>query len=348
MVAGTLDCFAGARFLITGGTGLFGRALVRALLDHSAVESVIVFSHDEYAQHEVQSDISADRLRRTRFFLGDVRDAERLRRAMSGVDFVVHTATLKRMPALKYNPFELIKTNVVGTENVIGACIDSGVKKAIALSTDRAVHPGDLYNATKLCAEKMFIAGNHYSGNKPTRFAVVRHGSLMDRCDGLVPMFLKQRKTGVLPVPDPEMTRFWSDARQNVRLVLYALSSMAGGETFVPRMAGVRIAELAAIIGPDCAIETAAARPGVKRHEIMIQCDEDNAAIAFNTHFIVLPQENRPARIADGTWCPPDFLYSSEHSDTWIENNEIARLIAALDLPEAREWAQKNRVTPNT
>ena len=348
--AGPLDFLAGARILITGGTGSLGKTLIRILLDQSDVESVIVFSRDEFKQYQMQAGMDSADLKRMRFFLGDVRDGDRLRRAMHGVDYVVHTAALKHVPAAEYNPFEFVQTNVIGAENVINACMDNGVKKVVALSTDKAANPINLYGATKLCSDKLFIAGNNYSGKKPTRFGVVRYGNVVGSRGSVVPFFLKERKKGVLPVTDPRMTRFWITIEQGAWLVFNALRDMAGGEIFVPRIPSMRIDELAKTIGPDCKIDIIGIRPGEKLHEVMVPSDDGHAAVAFDKYFIILPQQKLPqwaVREADclaagGTLCPPDFHYGSENNTQWLQNGELARMIAELDLPEAREWAEEN------
>jgi UDP-N-acetylglucosamine 4,6-dehydratase len=339
----------GARILITGGTGSLGHALTRILLKESQVSSIIIFSRDEYKQYQMQSQMSAADLKRMRFFLGDVRDEQRLRRAMRGVDYVIHAAALKHVPAAEYNPFEFVKTNVMGAENVINACLDTGVKRVVALSTDKAATPINLYGATKLCSDKLFVSGNNYSGRNPTRFAVVRYGNVVGSRGSVVPFFLRERAKGVLPITDRNMTRFWITIEQGAWLVFNALRQMAGGEIFVPRIPSMRIDELARTIGPDCEMKEVGIRPGEKMHEVMVPVDDGRSTMAFDSHFIILPQQTLPGWAIKaemclemgGKPCPPDFYFGSDNNTEWLKNGELAKMIANLDLPEAREWARE-------
>ncbi len=342
----------GARVLITGGTGSLGHALTRILLSESQVASVIIFSRDEYKQYQMQSQMSADQLKRMRFFLGDVRDEQRLRRAMRGVDYVIHAAALKHVPAAEYNPFEFVKTNVMGAENVINACLDTGVKRVVALSTDKAATPINLYGATKLCSDKLFVSGNNYSGKNPTRFAVVRYGNVVGSRGSVVPFFLSERAKGVLPITDRNMTRFWITIEQGAWLVFNALRQMAGGEIFVPRIPSMRIDELAQTIAPDCEMKEVGIRPGEKMHEVMVPVDDGRSTMAFKTHFIIIPQQTLPqwaikaetCLAMGGKPCPSDFYFGSDNNTEWLQNGELARMIANLDLPEAREWAREHGI----
>lgn len=342
-----LNFLKGARIMITGGTGSLGQTLTRLLLTKSQTESIIIFSRDEFKQYQMQSTIPAEHHKRIRYFLGDVRDAERLRRAMHGVDYVIHAAALKHVPAAEYNPFEFIKTNVMGAENLINACVDAGVKKVVALSTDKAANPINLYGATKLCSDKLFVAGNNYSGKRPTRFAVVRYGNVVGSRGSVVPFFLRERKKGVLPITDRRMTRFWITIEQGAWLVFNALHEMAGGELFVPRIPSMCIEDLAKTIAPECTLEDVGIRPGEKLHEVMVPIDDGRSTISFNTHFVILPQQLLPnwavkkedCLARGGSVCPVDFYFGSDNNTEWLKNGELARMIASLDLPEAREWA---------
>ena len=346
---GPLDFLAGARVMITGGTGSLGKTLTRLLLDHSRVSTIIIFSRDEFKQYQIQSQMRPEDLKRMRFFLGDVRDVDRLRRAMKGVDYVIHAAALKHVPASEYNPFEFVKTNVMGAENVISACLDTGVKRVVALSTDKAANHINLYGATKLCSDKLFVAGNNYSGQKPTRFAVVRYGNVVGSRGSVVPFFLNERKKGVLPITDMRMTRFWITIEQGAWLVFNALRDMAGGEIFVPRIPSMRIDALARVIDPACELKEVGIRPGEKMHECMITVDDGRSTIAFDTHLVILPQQVLPkwavreatCLAMGGTRCPPDFYFGSDNNTRWLENGELSRMIAGLDLPEAQEWAKE-------
>jgi UDP-N-acetylglucosamine 4,6-dehydratase/5-epimerase len=345
--SGPLDFLSGARVLITGGTGSLGQTLTRLLLDGSRAKTIIIFSRDEYKQYLMQAQYTPEELKRLRFFLGDVREADRLRRAMDGVDYVIHAAALKHVPASEYNPFEFVKTNVMGAENVISACLDAGVKRAVALSTDKAANPINLYGATKLCSDKLFVAANNYSGRKPSRFAVVRYGNVVGSRGSVVPFFLRERKKGVLPITDARMTRFWITIEQGAWLVFNALRDMSGGEIYVPRIPSMRVDALARAIAPECELKEVGIRPGEKLHEVMITTDDGRTTIAFDTHLLILPQQTLPQWAVKestclergGVRCPPDFYFGSDNNTQWLENGELSRMIANLDLPEAKEWA---------
>jgi len=347
-----LDFLAGARVLITGGTGSLGQALTRILLTQSQVETVIVLSRDEYKQHEIHSRMSIPDRARMRFFLGDVRDADRLHRAFQGVDYVIHAAALKQVPAAEYNPFEFVKTNVWGAENVINACLDAGVKRVVALSTDKAANPINLYGATKLCSDKLFVSANSYSGKSPTRFGVVRYGNVVGSRGSVVPFFLQERKKGVLPITDRRMTRFWITIEQGAWLVFNALQNMRGGEIYVPRIPSMKLTELAHVIDPACKTEEVGIRPGEKLHEVMIPLDDGRSTIAFPTHFVVMPQQklhkwnvNSTECLArGGVLCPDDFYYGSDNNSEWLDDGELERMIAGLNLPEAQAWARERGI----
>ncbi len=350
---GPLDFLAGARILITGGTGSLGQTLTRILLDDSKASSIVIFSRDEYKQYEMQSRMTPDEQRRMRFFLGDVREVERLRRAMDGVDYVIHAAALKHVPAAEYNPSEFVKTNVMGAENVISACLDTGVKRTVALSTDKAANPINLYGATKLCSDKLFVAGNNYGGKNPTRFAVVRYGNVVGSRGSVVPFFLRERRKGILPITDLRMTRFWITIEQGAWLVFNAMRDMAGGEIFVPRIPSMRVGDLAKVIAPECALNEVGIRPGEKMHEVMVPADDGRSTIAFKHHYVILPQQTLPrwavreesCLARGGKRCPADFYFGSDNNTEWLQNGELARMIASLNLPEAQEWAREKGVS---
>ena len=309
-------------------------------------------SRDEYKQYRMQCDMSPEDLKRMRFFLGDVRERDRLQRAMAGVDYVIHAAALKHVPASEYNPFEFVKTNVMGAENVISACVDAGVKRVVALSTDKAANPINLYGATKLCSDKLFVAGNNYSGKKPCRFAVVRYGNVVGSRGSVVPFFLQERKKGVLPITDMRMTRFWITIEQGAWLVFNALRTMHGGEIFVPRIPSMRMADLARVIAPECELKEVGIRPGEKLHEVMVTVDDGRSTVMYDSHMVILPQQMLPqwaVRESEcletgGKKCPPDFYFGSDNNTRWLADHELSQMIAALDLPQAKEWAAERGI----
>jgi UDP-N-acetylglucosamine 4,6-dehydratase/5-epimerase len=342
---GSLDCLTGTRILITGGTGSLGRKLTRLILARSKAAAVAVFSRDEYKQFQMEQEFSPEERRRLRFFLGDVRDVERLKRAMERVDYVIHAAALKQVPAAEYNPFEFVQTNIMGAENVINAAIDQNVRHVVALSTDKAANPINLYGATKLCSDKLFVCGNSYSGIKRTRFSVVRYGNVVGSRGSVVPFFLQKRGEGVLPITDPRMTRFWITLEQGAALVLNALREMKGGEIWVPRIPSMRITDLARVLAPECRHAVIGIRPGEKLHEMMISNDDGRQTTQFKTHFVI-----RPAfPWWDASWhaekggapCRDGFYYGSDNNDSWLSDAELTRMIGGLDLPEAQVWVQE-------
>jgi len=313
--------------LITGGTGSFGRHFCRYLLEKHHPRVIRIFSRGELKQHEMRQEFGdRDDLR---FFIGDVRDADRLRRAMEGVDFVVHAAALKQVPACEYNPFEAVKTNIHGAQNVIDAAIDTGVKKVVALSTDKAVNPVNLYGATKLCSDKLFTQGNAYSGKRGTRFACVRYGNVIGSRGSVIPVFLKQRESGRLTVTDPRMTRFWITLDQAVELVVRAFHYMEGGEIFVPRIPSMRIMDLARAIGPDCEIEITGIRPGEKLHEALTGEDEGRNTISYKGMYVILPSHSWWERdnYREGRKLPEDFVYTSDKNDQWLSVEELREIV---------------------
>lgn len=331
------------RVLITGGTGSLGRKLTRMILAFSQDSTVIVYSRDEFKQYTMQEEIADSDRHRLRFFLGDVRDAERTRRALDGVDYVVHAAALKQVPAAEYNPFEFVKTNVIGAENVINACIDSGVKNVVALSTDKAANPINLYGATKLCSDKLFVSGNSYSGTNPTRFSVVRYGNVVGSRGSVIPFFLRKFREGALPVTDLRMTRFWITLEQGASLVLNALRDMQGGEIFVPKIPSMHITNLARVIAPNAECRVVGIRPGEKLHEVMVSLDDGRQTIEHDDHYIIQPAlafwTSERAGRGGGRPCPEGFYYGSDNNPMILNEEQLTQMIARLDLPEALEWA---------
>jgi UDP-N-acetylglucosamine 4,6-dehydratase len=340
-----LDYLENSRILITGGTGSLGKKLTKIILDRTHAATVLVYSRDEFKQFEMEHSLVPEQRQRVRFFLGDVRDSERLRRALDGVKYVIHASALKQVPAAEYNPFEFVKTNIIGAENVINACIDGGVTHVVALSTDKAANPINLYGATKLCSDKLFISGNSYSGRKSTRFSVVRYGNVVGSRGSVIPFFLSKRKEGSLPITDERMTRFWITLDQGAALVLNALRDMKGGELWVPKIPSMRITDLAKVIGPECKTPIVGIRPGEKLHEVMIPVDDGRQAIEFDQHFIIRPSfpwwDDRWHLEAGGRACPEGFYFGSDNNTDWLDGDHLVRMIAGLDAPEAREWARE-------
>ncbi len=341
----SLEYLKKSRVLITGGTGSLGKKLTRIILDNAPEAIVIVYSRDEFKQFEMEQGLSLADRDRVRFFLGDVRDRERLYRATEGVDYLIHASALKQVPAAEYNPFEFVKTNVIGAENVINACIDRGVKHVVALSTDKAANPINLYGATKLCADKLFVSGNSYSGKNPARFSVVRYGNVVGSRGSVIPYFLNKRKEGLLPITDERMTRFWITLEQGAALVLNALREMKGGEIWVPRIPSMRIMDLVAVLAPECRTEVVGIRPGEKLHEVMIPVDDGRQTLAYGDHFIIAPTlsywKKHWHSEKNGKPCEEGFYYGSDNNTEWLSGDALSKMIAGLDLPEAQEWARE-------
>lgn len=279
-----------SRLLITGGTGSFGKAFVKTVLDrYPQIRRLVVFSRDELKQWEMQQQFPVDRYPQLRFFLGDVRDQDRLKRALEGIDTVVHAAALKQVPAAEYNPMEFIKTNVLGAENIVQACLDTDVQRVVALSTDKAAAPVNLYGATKLCSDKLFIAANNIKGARNLRFSVVRYGNVMGSRGSVIPFFLEQAKRGVLPITDPAMTRFNISLAEGIDMVLWSLEKSLGGELFVPKIPSYRIIDVAEAIGPSCRKPVVGIRPGEKIHEEMITPADSFTTYDLGDYFVILP-----------------------------------------------------------
>lgn len=319
-----------ASVLITGGTGSFGKKFTEVLLREYSPKRVVVFSRDELKQHEMR--LSGFDNPCMRYFIGDVRDRDRLRRAMQGVDVVVHAAALKHVPVCEYNPFEAIATNVTGAQNIIEAALDCGVKRVIALSTDKAVNPVNLYGATKLCSDKLFVQGNTYASGKDVRFACVRYGNVVGSRGSVIPLFLKQRSSGTVTVTDERMTRFWITLEQGVRFVLQCIQRMRGGEIFVPKIPSMSIMDLVSVIAPNCTVETIGIRPGEKLHEVLISSDEARLSLEFDDMFLVQPSYPwwNPSLDLGGKPLGEEFCYSSDNNADWLTAADLQRMVEEL------------------
>ena len=323
--------------LITGGTGSFGRKFVEIMLEDYQPSKLIVFSRDELKQHEMRTagfDHSS-----LRYFIGDVRDLMRLRRAMQGVDIVVHGAALKQVPACEYNPIEAIMTNIIGGRNVVEAALDTGVDRVMALSTDKAVNPINLYGATKLAAEKLFVQSNAYAGGTGTRFSCVRYGNVVGSRGSVVPMFLEQRSTGRITITDERMTRFWLSLEEGVRFTIRCIEQMEGGEVFVPKIPSMRVVDLAKAIAPDAEIEVIGIRPGEKLHEVLVSEDEARHTLELEDMYVVEPQaalwfglgwRDRGARLSEG------YRFASNSNDNWLKEDAIRKLVAPFENTTTR------------
>lgn len=315
--------------LITGGTGSFGKEFAKILLTKHKPRRLIIFSRDELKQFEMSQTYSMDQYP-IRYFLGDVRDKERLYRAFQGVDYVVHAAALKQVPAAEYNPFEAVKTNILGAQNVINVGVDQKVKKVIALSTDKAANPINLYGATKLCSDKLFIAGNAYVGRDETNFSVVRYGNVVGSRGSVIPYFLKQKESGVLPITDERMTRFWMTLEQAVEFVMDCFHKMVGGEIFVPKIPSMKVIDLANAICPDCRIEIVGIRPGEKIHEVMVPIDDARYTVEFEDYYVIKPSFHFFERRFCDDHCrsvPEGFEYSSKTNTRWLSVDELQSMI---------------------
>jgi UDP-N-acetylglucosamine 4,6-dehydratase len=321
----------GKTVLITGGTGSFGKKFIEVALRRHAPAKIIVYSRDELKQYEMQQSFTDPRMR---YFIGDVRDGDRLTLACHGVDYVVHAAALKQVPAAEYNPFEAIKTNILGAQNVIEAALANGVGRVMALSTDKAANPINLYGATKLCSDKLFIAGNAYSGGRGPRMAVVRYGNVVASRGSVIPLFLKMRDTGRLAITDPRMTRFWITLQQGVDFVIQCLDRMHGGELFVPKIPSTTILDLAEAIGPECRKETVGIRPGEKLHEMMIGEDDARRTRDLGAYYVVQPDFPwwEDSKLAEGKLVLDGFSYRSDTNLQRLTVDEIRQLLHGLGL----------------
>lgn len=318
--------------LITGGTGSFGKAFVRTVLQrHPDIRRLVVFSRDELKQFEMAQVFSEKKYPGLRYFIGDVRDESRLRRALEGIDIVVHAAALKQVPAAEYNPFECIKTNVLGAQNLIEACLSNGVQRVVALSTDKAAAPVNLYGATKLCSDKLFIAANNITGRRDLRFSVVRYGNVMGSRGSVIPFFLERRKGGVLPITDPRMTRFNISLQEGVDMVLWSIDNAWGGEVLVPKIPSYRITDVATAVAPECRQEVIGIRPGEKIHEEMITSSDAASTVDLGRYYAILP-----AALSLKDYCAktggrpvaPDFSYDSGNNPDFLSVEQLRALIA--------------------
>lgn len=327
------DFLTGKSILVTGGTGSFGQKFVNVLLHRTRARKIIVFSRDELKQSQMAA-ILSDPEERLRFFLGDIRDLQRLQRSFQGVDYVVHAAALKQVPMLEYNPFEAVQTNIIGTQNVIDAAIDQHVEKVVLVSTDKAAYPANLYGATKLCAEKLMIDGNAYSSaNAKTILGVVRYGNVFGSRGSLVQLIEQQRKMGEMLLTHTETTRFWITLDQGIELVCMALEKIYGGEIFVPKIPSMRIKDFIEALAPGCLVKVIGLRPGEKLHEVLITPEETLRTKEFDSHYVILPEQKGWAcldKYNDGKNLPSDFYYASHTNQDWITADRLRELIGDL------------------
>jgi UDP-N-acetylglucosamine 4,6-dehydratase len=325
------EVFAGKSVFVTGGTGSFGKAFVGRLLSMKDVKKVIVFSRDELKQFEMQEIYKSEKLR---YFLGDVRDYNRLEQVTYDVDIVVHAAAMKQIPAAEYNPMEAIKTNILGAENVIKAAIYNNVSKVVALSTDKAANPANLYGATKLCSDKLFVAGNLMAGKRETRFSVVRYGNVLGSRGSVIPFFLEKAKTGEIPITDPRMTRFWLSLDQGVDFVINSLNRMIGGEIFVPKIPSFKVTDVASVVAPNIKQQTIGIRHGEKLHEVMITEDDSLNTLEFDDHYVI---SNSPKTYKNnlgkaGNLVKEGFRFSSETNPDWFTDTTFKAFLVKIGL----------------
>lgn len=333
--------------LITGGTGSLGKMLTEILLKECGPRRVIIFSRDEFKQFEMAQTFPPEKYPAIRYFIGDVRDKERLRRAFYNVDYLIHAAALKQVPAAEYNPFEAVKTNILGAQNVIDCAIDQGVKKVIALSTDKAANPINLYGATKLCSDKLFVDGNSYAGAKQDVFSVVRYGNVLGSRGSVVPFFLEKRSEGVLPITDPRMTRFWITLEEGARFVLDCLGSMEGGEIFIPKIPSMNIMALAEAIAPGLKTKVVGIRPGEKLHEVLLPTSDARHSVEFDRFFIIEPEfefwGHRTSKLKGGKAVAEDFEYNSLNNPHHLSVEEMRKTLTRLgyDLRPKRNKSKR-------
>ncbi len=322
----------GKVILITGGTGSFGKQCTKTLLTKYKPKKIIIFSRDELKQHEMRMMYPDDGTYPIRYFIGDVRDKDRLIRAFWGVDIVIHAAALKQVPAAEYNPFEAVKTNILGAQNVIDAAIDRRVRRVVALSTDKAANPINLYGATKLCSDKLFVAGNSYVPNNETTFSVVRYGNVIGSRGSVLPFFMEQKKQGLLTITDPRMTRFWITLDQAVEFVFNSLKVMKGGELFVPKLPSMNIMDLAKVVCPECETKIVGIRAGEKLHEIMIPRDEARMTVEYDRFYIIKPDPRFNKFVMDdpGKPVPDGFEYSSGDNPCLLKPADLKKVIKEM------------------
>lgn len=320
-----IQMLSNSSILITGGTGSFGHTFVPMTLARYNPKRLVIYSRDEMKQWEMAKLYGQDE--RVRFFIGDVRDQDRLNRALKGIEFVVHAAATKIVPIAEYNPFECVKTNIIGAMNLIDACINQGVRRVVALSTDKASSPVNLYGATKLASDKLFIAGNSYAGGQDTRFSVVRYGNVMGSRGSVIPFFMERAVTGSLPITDMNMTRFMISLEDGVSLVWRAFDDMVGGEVYVKKIPSIKVTDIAKAVSPDAKLEVVGIRPGEKLHEQMIGFEDAPHTFEYQDYYKILPAihnwSNDPNRIADGVRVKPDFIYSSDSNNKWMSIDEL-------------------------
>jgi UDP-N-acetylglucosamine 4,6-dehydratase/5-epimerase len=326
-LAQLMHVVAGKAVLVTGGTGSFGRAFIKALLAHSTARRIIVFSRDEQKHYQMERALRDPRLR---FFVGDIRDRDRLRQAFRGVQIIVHAAAMKHVPLCEYNPIEAVQTNIVGARNLIEAAIEAGVERVMALSTDKAVAPANLYGATKLCMEKLLVAANAYSGDKPTRFSAARYGNVMGSAGSVIPLFREQSQNGHLTITDERMTRFWIDMEGAIRLVLRGLDLMRGGEIYIPKLPTTDIVTLAEALAPGVPRQTVGIRPGEKLHETLISPEEARRTRDLGDLLVIWPEfqfTQQGSEPPPGEELPPGFSYSSDRPDLRLDLEQTRRLL---------------------
>jgi UDP-N-acetylglucosamine 4,6-dehydratase len=321
----------GKSVLVTGGTGSFGKNFIEQLLIDDQISKVIVFSRDELKQFEMQSKLESKKLR---YFLGDVRDYERLRQATYGVDIIIHAAALKQIPAAEYNPMETIKTNIIGAENIVNVAIENSISKVIALSTDKAANPANLYGATKLCSDKLMISGNILAGERPTRFSVVRYGNVLGSRGSVIPFFIQQARLGIIPITDERMTRFWITIEEAVSFVLKSLERMQGGEIFVPKIPSYKVIDIAKIVSPGIPTKIIGVRPGEKLHEVMITEDDSDFTFEFQSYYAILAPfllesefyKNNGKKVKNG------FIFNSNNNPLWHTQNSFKEVLQKIGL----------------
>jgi UDP-N-acetylglucosamine 4,6-dehydratase/5-epimerase len=316
----------GKSVLITGGTGSFGKAFVTRVLEDDEVTKLVVFSRDELKQFEMAEKINSPKLR---YFLGDVRDYQRLLRATDGIDVIVHAAAMKQIPASEYNPMEAIKTNVIGAENIVNASIENGIQRVVALSTDKAANPANLYGATKLCSDKLMIAGNVLAGAKQTRFSAVRYGNVLGSRGSVIPFFLDKAKSGSIPITDVRMTRFWLTIEEGVQFVLDSFERMHGGEIFVPKIPSFKVTDVARVVCPGIPTHLVGIRPGEKLHEVMITEDDANSTYEFDKYFAIISPALKAAGVYDkiGKKVEEGFRFSSENNQVWHTDESFLKVL---------------------
>jgi UDP-N-acetylglucosamine 4,6-dehydratase len=317
--------------LVTGGTGSFGKSFVKRLLKDDEVKKIIVFSRDELKQFEMQSDLDSPKMR---YFLGDVRDFSRLKQATDGVDVIVHAAAIKQIPAAEYNPMEAIKTNIIGAENIVNAAIQNGISRVIALSTDKAANPANLYGATKLCSDKLMIAGNVLAGRHPTRFAVVRYGNVLGSRGSVIPFFKEQKVKGTIPITDVEMTRFWLTLNEGVDFVINSLSKMQGGEIFVPKIPSFKVTDVAKVVAPNVPTKIIGIRPGEKLHEVMITEDDSAFTREFEDYYAILAPFLLETDFyqKNGKKVPLGFSFTSANNKLWHTVESFTQVLKSAGL----------------